>query len=687
LKRYNSINKKFFLCGLVIPILLFFVSYSLVYAYFTSRIEGPSGNTSAALVKIGFVPDSNQNKVSHEIKTNTVTSSEIKIMPGDTLVANATIKNEGTVKIYSILHYFVQAEKTNGEIVTIEDCFYNILNDGSTSKLVKNNGNYTDPAFMFEVAETVDVSIYTHFKSFEFGNDFKNAKVTYSITAYAIQTVGIGSAITATNLMANSNSDSNNVHLLGNSIQNEVPTLENPAEIQSVGNKTANIFNIKENPEVEANCSYSVNNNIITVDPTDNSLTRLVYKINVKTNTTYTVSGNFEMINPTDYNGTCTTVIREGASSGTAIKWGSTLKNETGEQSFSYSFDSGNYSTLYFWLYYNSKNDGTQLNGNSYGIYKNLQIEEGSTATTYEPYGYKIPISVTSKNLISKPYTSSTSTKNGLTFTILEDDGIQIQGTSTADTLFQINNNLVLKPGTYTIGGGKDNVIVNARKGTSTSSSSWIESSAGNTYSSLETEEFSVAYIGLYILADKTIDTIIYPTFTREISEVIYLDQPLRKIGDNVDYIDFASAKVVRNIKSITLDGTENWQYSNLNSQYERFILKLGLKQNQAYCNVGIPNPNAWNEFEFDIQADSEGNLRFYRPFYAYTITDLYPTASVANWKAYLAQRYAEGNPIIVDYAVSSVIVEDVELPDVLDCDIAKITIDTEIKATYTIWN
>ena len=39
----------------------------------------------------------------------------------------------------------------------------------------------------------------------------------------------------------------------------------------------------------------------------------------------------------------------------------------------------------------------------------------------------------------------------------------------------------------------------------------------------------------------------------------IYLDEPLRKIGDYADYIDFKNSKVVRNIAKKVLNGTEDW--------------------------------------------------------------------------------------------------------------------------------
>ena len=43
----------------------------------------------------------------------------------------------------------------------------------------------------------------------------------------------------------------------------------------------------------------------------------------------------------------------------------------------------------------------------------------------------------------------------------------------------------------------------------------------------------------------------------------IYLDEPLRKIDNYGDYIDFKSGKVVRNIKEVKFTGSENWKFGS----------------------------------------------------------------------------------------------------------------------------
>ena len=49
----------------------------------------------------------------------------------------------------------------------------------------------------------------------------------------------------------------------------------------------------------------------------------------------------------------------------------------------------------------------------------------------------------------------------------------------------------------------------------------------------------------------------------------IYLKEPLRKVGDTADYLDLENKKVVRNIKEIVFNGTEQWlKHNNLNNYY-----------------------------------------------------------------------------------------------------------------------
>lgn len=95
--------------------------------------------------------------------------------------------------------------------------------------------------------------------------------------------------------------------------------------------------------------------------------------------------------------------------------------------------------------------------------YSNIQIEKGSTATTYEPYEYlgpkTIKMSSNSKNLIPYPYATTSKTISGVTFTVQEDGGIKVEGTpNNPVSMFYIstpaNTISALKIGnTYTLSG------------------------------------------------------------------------------------------------------------------------------------------------------------------------------------------------------------------------------------------
>ena len=60
------------------------------------------------------------------------------------------------------------------------------------------------------------------------------------------------------------------------------------------------------------------------------------------------------------------------------------------------------------------------------------------TNTDYEPYGYKIPLVNSGKNLIPYPYSQTTKTVNGVTFTDNGDGTITVSGTATADAWYYI---------------------------------------------------------------------------------------------------------------------------------------------------------------------------------------------------------------------------------------------------------
>lgn len=154
-----------------------------------------------------------------------------------------------------------------------------------------------------------------------------------------------------------------------------------------------------------------------------------------------------------------------------------------------------------------------------------------------------------------------------------------------------------------------------------------------------------------------------YEPYLEPVTTNIYLDEPLRKIGDYADYIDFENQRVIRNISETVLNGTEGCGIAGANAQNERISYShsiFGCKastpsicthtQTTTDANVG------WNGTKFVIQVAAT-DVRFYRPFYCEIAEFI--EKSPFGWKQYLKSLYESGNP----YKVYCVRAEQEETP------------------------
>lgn len=67
-----------------------------------------------------------------------------------------------------------------------------------------------------------------------------------------------------------------------------------------------------------------------------------------------------------------------------------------------------------------------------------IMLNSGSTALPYEPYGYKVPVVVSGKNLLK--ITKNSFTLKGVTFTVNNDKSITCNGTASSIILIEISN-------------------------------------------------------------------------------------------------------------------------------------------------------------------------------------------------------------------------------------------------------
>ena len=401
----------------------------------------------------------------------------------------------------------------------------------------------------------------------------------------------------------------------GNSVQSTTPTPSAPIEVESVGDRTKNLF--------------------------DKNAATIGVGLSISTGGTYSDSKIFT----SDY-----------------------IPIETGK-SYTYNWKSAK------WYCFYDENKNFLSYGTSASYFSNsnasfvrfsadvseldtFQVEEGKTATSYEPFGYKIPV------IVSKNIFKDIKLEQG---TLYDANGeLASSDTRVRTELFSLD------AGTYTfsINWNINKSLVKGIHIYNYDTEKWeAYTSYGNQTVSFTLSKRSKVRLVFNKTADATIipEDVLNssPTLKQSTEPVnIYLDEPLRKINGYVDYIDFENSKLVRNIKHIVFTGNENWILNGANTAYERLIYELGdaLPSVQGFSNICLLNVGAWSMTTFVGQLDSSGFIRFYRPFYAGILTS---EASKDNWIAFLKERYSSGNPVNLDYVLATPTEETIELPNI----------------------
>lgn len=156
-----------------------------------------------------------------------------------------------------------------------------------------------------------------------------------------------------------------------------------------------------------------------------------------------------------------------------------------------------------------------------------------------------------------------------------------------------------------------------------------------------------------------------YEPYAEPVTTNIYLDEPLRKIGDYADYIDFENQKVVRKVSETILNGTEGGTFIGGGTTYERIYYThsvFGSLPGESLCNA-IKTTNSsdsgWNGTGFIIQVSTNGCF-IYRPAYSGVLSDI---TSLNAWNDFLAERYKNGNPIKLYYILAEAIEKIISIP------------------------
>ena len=449
-----------------------------------------------------------------------------------------------------------------------------------------------------------------------------------------------------------------NYEVYGNSVQDGTPTPESPVEIQSVGDLT--VKNLLPYPYSDTTKTI---NGVTFTDNGDGSITA---------NGTATADTRFYCRSASDKitisPGTYTMSGCPDGGNSTTYYIGGFAYNAF---SFGQTFSVANTTSDWFYIMIKS---GITVNN----VVFKPQLEEGSTATEYEPYRkYDIPITVTGKNLIPYPYYHKSRTLNGITFAIYDDGTIILNGTGEFDTErikdFILLRNSDISAGTYTLsgcptGGGvySYRLFVTVYNYYSDGSPRYYHDMGRGT--SIDVKENCRITISIRF-GDEigTVNSLVfkpqlekgssateYEPYKGRITEHIYLDEPLRKVGDYSDYVDFKKQKVVRNISEIIFDGTENWGYRDTDNI---IYLSINNLASSVYCYSTHFLSEALKDTISPYFRPVTGVLRLYQR--SNNIVYL----SADEFKAFLQEQSAAGTSLVLDYVLSSPIEENVSLP------------------------
>ena len=441
-----------------------------------------------------------------------------------------------------------------------------------------------------------------------------------------------------------------NYRIYGNSVQDGTPTPSNPVEIESVGDKSKNLFDgelvlgsLNTNGDIKS-LNYRVTSNNY---------------IEIKSDTTYTVQGKYE-------DTSCSAIICYYDENKQLLSRAvmTTMKSDSTAK------------YLRFTLYISGITERPIEN------YDNIQLEEGSPATDYEPFGYKIPITVSGKNLFWLKDATNVSATNqiyncsnqtfrkeitnlvGLTNIISNAAFSQIcycEPLQSGKTyIWKFHNAKLLSTGHYLVLTYEDNTTESWHENTpiTLTKNATITSlkQAYRDYSKEEVESFQIQVEEGSAATD-------YEPYKAPIITNIYLNEPLRKIGDYADYIDFENQKVIRNIiqQKVT-------QSSRVNNFYSGFTVDsiVTAKTQEIYSNIAISAsslPSAANRPYKVFLGGSKIYIGFGK-------TDKFPiTGSDNKLPTYeeiqVFNNFVSSNEVYVMYIREVPTEEDIELPTI----------------------
>lgn len=180
-----------------------------------------------------------------------------------------------------------------------------------------------------------------------------------------------------------------------------------------------------------------------------------------------------------------------------------------------------------------------------------IMLNISSVAIPYEPYGYRVPVTIEGKNLLQN--TVKSQTKNGVTFTVNNDGSVTCNGTASNNTFLKIGD-ISLTSQSYILtgcpsDGGNDSYALRCYKNGNIKGAD-----VGNGFNINESID---GYIEIRIASGYTCDNLTfypmickadikddtYEPYHEPITTNLYLPEQIKMVGNEVEYMDFKEQK------------------------------------------------------------------------------------------------------------------------------------------------
>lgn len=520
--------KRRIITSMVAILLLIITIFGITYAYFVANVRGneedKSISVSAGILELTYMDG------------NGVLNLYKYLIPGESVTFKDKDGKEVSEKTFSVENtgtkliedYEVVLENLKNELEYYEDLTYTLecrssiegkSCNGSSGVFLKTNGVLVENSI-----EAKEIHYYT-------------LKLEYHETNKD-QSKDMNKNISAKINIRDNESELKGLIVYGNSVQEGVPTVDNPVLIKSVGDKTINILENKSKSKTINGVTFTINNDgSITMNGTNTGTDGIVFPIN----TDETLVRN---------------VLLEGGKTYT-LSHGATLPKGIYFQAYYYENSNPLYKTSPVSFSLSSNVDATfyirfdvGVTANNITIYP--QLEESSIINEYEPYGYKIPVKVSNKNLWNS---GDANVYQSYTYHL---DNVLLAGeTYTFSATVTSNDTDDTKCLVYD---ATNNKVISTIRRDTRSSFQFIPTADTNRIALYASTSYNnslgdnVTFKDIQI--EKGTEMTNYEPYINETYN-IYLDEPLRKVGDVADYIDFYNYRLVRNIKVIDDTGTK----------------------------------------------------------------------------------------------------------------------------------